>query len=1020
MRKTGRVTRIVFLAALVLISARALAASGDYWQQHVHYTIDVTLIDSIHSLDGTLSVIYTNNSPDTLSRVYFHLYSNAFQYGSLMEERAKAEDAWLQYRFEKLSPKEEGRYWINTVSVNDQPATFEITGTIMRVELARPLVPGASVTLSMPFREQIPLQTRRSGWMSEQGVQYSMAQWYPKIAEYDREGWQAQEYVSHEFYGVWGDFDVTLHMPSRFTVGSSGECQNPAEAGHGYDRIAQGEKQGRDQAHIGEPGMTTWKFHASPVHDFAWVADEYIHDWKTWNDSVTIHSIYKPNVASGWQDVLKYTEFALATYSDLYGQWPYRNFSTTQAGDGGMEYPQLIMNTNGGAGLIAHEAGHQWFYGMLGSNETREAFMDEGFTQYIASVEMQRQFGRYLGADANRSWLEWFVPMFDNKSDNYRSYQSLARAGYEEPLVIPHDWAREGVNAGQVYMKTLSGLNMLEYALGDSVFARGMKQYFADWHFRHPHLIDFQRVMERVSGTDLDWFFDEWFRSTRTIDYEAVGVDSKQRGNAFETTVRLRNNQLAVMPVDLVLHYSDGSSEQATIPLSVNKGLEYHKPGSSVYFPGWDWPVREYTGTIATPKPVDWFEIDTSWRLQDLNWLNNYSPRLGLPSPRGYWRVWQDLMMRPPLDGYYAVARPILWYGDANGLEAGAGLRYGMNESFSGDAKLVYKARPLTGDSSLLAHIDGRLTYSKPVDWLGRLSSFGGRLEKIDGIITARAELKKTFRPQYLYYGATHSATLMLEHQRLLDSAYPFYHPEWSAGATQSATLTYAIAKSATNFRVGVEESLPGSDSSYSRLFAVFETSFGLGHSIDLHFRSALGTSTLGTPIQKRYWASRANPYDEQGNDFYRGVTNISGRFDANARPFVEGGAGVRGLNAFDSAVVGRHMAGVSLDMSLGNPLTALWTPLNIVSAGLFADAGWVAYSDYDLLGSLKRDLMTDAGVKIGLDLLGILPYQLRGVAEEYASIPTISVILPFYVNHPLDNTKPFAFRWALSLGTGF
>src|SRR5205807_1307989 len=224
-------------------------------------------------------------------------------------------------------------------------------------------------------------------------------------------------------------------------------------------------------------------------------------------------------------------------------------FSTTMAGDGGMEYPQLIMITGyrpnplSMAGVIAHEVGHQWFYAMLGSNETREAFMDEGFTSYATTLAMQQQFGEnQLVPGAERSWLDWFIPLTRNKSDNYRSYQSLAIEGYEEPLDIPHDWLRESVTEGQVYGKTQAILNMLQYTLGDSTFGAGMKNYYWEWRFRHPHLVDFKRVMEKTAHTDLDCFFDEWFRSTRTADYEAKDVCSKANANRSENSSRLRNN----------------------------------------------------------------------------------------------------------------------------------------------------------------------------------------------------------------------------------------------------------------------------------------------------------------------------------------------------------------------------------------------------------------------------------------------------------------------------------------------
>ncbi len=527
-----RLSTLLFL----LLTSYFVPSAKAYWQQHVSYDIHATLIDSIHTLDGSLSVVYTNNSPDTLREVFFHLYANAFQPGSMMDERALVVHTAPVYdRIHKLPESEWGKYWINSVTADQQNATFEITGTIMRVALAEPLAPGASTTIAMPFREQIPRQIRRSGWMSAEDVEYSMSQWYPKVCEYDFEGWHHQEYISREFYGVWGDFDMELTVPSRLIVGATGTCMNPSEVGHGYERIAAGEKEGLVQPNPNLQGMTTWKFHASTVHDFAWVADpQYVHEWTTWQDSITVHAIYKRWVQRWWQkSALAYSIHALSTYSELYGPYAYRNFSCTMAGDGGMEYPQLIMITGyrpapiSLAGVIAHEVGHQWFYGMLGSNETREAFMDEGFTSYVTTIAMNRLFGdsqEYPGQ--KHSWLDWFIPTFSNKRDNYRGYQQIASRGYEEPLDIPHDWFREDATAGQVYGKTQAILSMLQYTLGDSTFAAGMKNYYWEWRFKHPHLTDFKNVMEKTAHTDLTWFFDEWFKTTRTVDYAADGVES--------------------------------------------------------------------------------------------------------------------------------------------------------------------------------------------------------------------------------------------------------------------------------------------------------------------------------------------------------------------------------------------------------------------------------------------------------------------------------------------------------------
>ncbi len=1032
---------IRFLVCLFsLLTSYLLPSANAYWQQHVSYDIHATLIDSIHTLDGTVSVVYTNNSPDTLREVFFHLYANAFQPGSMMDERAlQIHTAPVFDRIHKLPESEWGKYWINSANVDNQSVPFEITGTIMRVALSKPLVPGASTTIAFPFREQIPKQIRRSGWMSADGVEYSMSQWYPKVCEYDFEGWHHQEYISREFYGVWGEFNVELTLPSRFTVGASGECVNPSEVGHGYDQIAAGKKEGIVGPSFTE-GMTIWKFHASPVHDFAWVADDqYVHEWTTWHDTITVHAIYKRWVQRWWQkDALAYSIHALSTYSELYGPYAYRNFSCTMAGDGGMEYPQLIMITgyrpteNSLAGVIAHEVGHQWFYGMLGSNETREAFMDEGFTSYATTVAMDRLLGdaqEYPGQP--HSWLDWFIPKFSNKRDNYRGYQQIASQEYEEPLDIPHDWFREDVTAGQVYGKTQAILSMLQYTLGDSTFAAGMKEYYAEWHFKHPHLTDFKNVMEKVAHTDLDWFFDEWFKTTRTVDYAADGVSSNRtpafsrRGqgvvdSGYETTITLHNNQLAVMPLDLLMHYSDGTSEAATIPLAVNKNLNYHKDGVSLFFPSWYWTAPSYTGTIITPKPVSSFEIDTSWRLQDLNWLNNYSTLI----PPGEWALWKQLNVNPPIDEYYSILRPIVWYDQASAYNFGVGTKFGMNLGFSGDAKLMYNTGPSSLNPSWYDYVDGALNVNAPVDWLGRLTSVDLDAEKMYGISTIRASLTKVFRPEFWRLGGTQSASFYVEDQAVTYiAAYPVWHSGWQYGwnnngeifdgHTQVAGLKYSIVNESgsTHFDMFGESSILNSDATFARAEAAFTSAVPIQKDMNTHIRLAAGIASSGTPYQREFMLSRADNYGEQESGFYRAVSSISEPFSQNTSMFVNGGAGVRGYNADNGAenIYGNEMAGANFDLNLPNPLTNVWG-FSTLSPGVFADAGWIE----------NDSLRADAGIKFDVNILSWLPHQLQGVAVEYDKIPTFAVNFPLFENRPLDGKPNFAFRWAISIGASF
>ncbi|MEP7235640.1 MAG: M1 family metallopeptidase, partial [Ignavibacteriota bacterium] len=759
---------------ILLFVSQAFAQASDYWQQHVSYTISGTLIDSIHSFDGDLSVVYTNNSPDTLHEIYFHLYYNAFQPGSMMHERSKElNDRGVADKIDHYKRSDWGEQRIGGINQiylglgsrpQNNPAKFEISGTIMKVTLSRALFPHDSIDLAMSFFVQIPPLTRRGGWMNDAGIKYSMSQWYPKICEYDREGWHHQEYIAREFYGVWGEFDVTMNVPARFCIGSTGQCQNPEVVGWGYDQIARGVKKGKVYPDTTKQGMINWHFKASNVHDFAWVAHEYIHEWDTWSDTVTVHCLYKPSEEKYWSEAMPNTFAMLDHHSKKVGWYQYRNFTNTHAGDGGMEYPQLIMDGSPGLGLIMHEGGHQWFYGMLGNNETRYAFLDEGFTEFIEMTGMNAVYGLHNERSPYRdsSWLSnIFIPKPDSRRNYYSPYLNLASDGYEEPLTIPHDWFREGVNAGQVYFKTLAGLAQLEYVLGDSMFWLGMKEYFRRWHFKHPNLEDYKRTLQDVSGSDLDYYFDEWFGSTRTIDYAARGLTSeKQDDGSYKTTVELRNNDLGVLPVDLTLHYDDGSRGIATIPISLNQNLVYRKPEAGrLFFPGWDWVKTEYEGTITTPKEVSWFEIDSSCRMMDLDRTNNVGEHkfLGLlggsrgRSTTSWLKQWQNYR---PVNGTYSVSRPIIWYDQISHLNIGIGTRVGSSRQFQADAKLLYSLEPnrflsAEHDIAFFDHFAAEIRTELNTKLLGNLTKLGFDARYGYGLMAGELSLDHRIRPTY-------------------------------------------------------------------------------------------------------------------------------------------------------------------------------------------------------------------------------------------------------------------------------
>lgn len=1045
----------LLLFFVLAFTTSAIAQPSDYWQQHVSYQIEATLLDSIHSLEGKLQVVYTNNSPDTLREIYFHLYNNAFRPGSMMHKRAQEmNDQGLLERLNRYkSPADWGGYTINKVNVNGNDSRFIITGTVMKVTLAQPLAPEAITTLSFNFFEQIPRQTRRNGWMNSDSIVYSMAQCYPKVCAYDREGWHNQEYIGREFYGVWGEFDVKLTVPAKYCVGATGQVQNPDEVQWGYEKIAKGEKKGviypKDYLRSGD---ITWHFKASNVHDFAWVAHNYIHEWDTWSDTVTVHCLYKSNEEKEWKQAMKHTFAMLEHHSKAIGWYQYRNFYNTHSGDGGMEYPQLIMDMSPNAGLIMHEGAHQWFYGMLGSNETRYAFLDEGFTEFLEMVGMEWYYDRHNERSPHRdtSWLtKMFIPEYDTRRNYYSPYLNLAADGYEEPLNIPHDWAREGVNAGQVYFKTLNGLAQLEYVLGDSVFWVGMKEYFRRWCFKSPNLNDFKRTMEDVSSTKLDWYFDQWFHTTRTIDYSACGVSSEEQPDGtYKTTVELYNNDLGVMPIDLTLRYEDGSSGIATIPLAMNQGSGYQKPESGrLYFPSWDWVSKKYEGTITTPKEVDYIEIDSSYRLMDINQRGNTT---GL-FPKTEWSFLKQYHTVPNLAGSYAVVRPIVWYDNVSKMQGGVGILFGNSRHTSGDIKLIYKQYP-DGVNDLIEHFDAQLKYSANVKWLGPLTTANLLIRKVDDIFTLRGGLQHIIRPTYRYFGPTHKLSIAFEYEYadMLDgsepysrwySRYPIYHSAYDDGFGESAILSYSYNSASNAFRFKTSGVLYRGES-YSPVYADDEIYYtNQNHDyINLNFQvehtfSLLGndnillryvakgiTGTGTAPTQRLFQLNRANNSEELDMSFFKAISGFGYNFSDESSFYVEGGAGVRGYSGSSSstyeAIGGTGAMGFTAEFGMPSLPKSWGAFLSSFEPFAFFDAGYVGTSE-DSFSQILSGVMTNAGIGLKVDLLSWLPWQTQGVAREYSDIPTMRIDIPFYMNHPYDGDH-FAPRFTVSLGTTF
>lgn len=576
--------------------------NNGYWQQHVDYTMDIDMNVKTYQYKGNQKLVYTNNSPDVLDKVFYHLYFNAFQPNSQMDIRSRNiadPDGRVGDRISTLSPSEIGYIKVNSLKQNGAAVRHETVGTILEVTLNQPIQPGESVTFDMLFDAQVPKQIRRSGRDSKEGVALSMTQWYPKMAEYDFEGWHTPPYIGREFHGVWGNFEVTLHIDKNYVVGGSGYLQNPQEVGHGY------EKKG-EQLNLPSGNKLTWKFTAPNVHDFTWAADpEYIHDTYKMDNGIDLHFLYKktlePVFLENWKKLQPKTAELMEYFSTNIGQYPYKQYSVIQGGDGGMEYAMCTLITGKRKwgslfGVTAHELAHTWFQFLLATNESKHPWMDEGFTTYISNKAENEILGE--GKE-------------NPHEGSYRGYNYVVKNNIEEPLSTHADRYHTNTAYGVAsYSKGNIFLSQLEYIIGAENVAKTLKKYFEDFSFKHPIPNDIKRTAEKVSGIHLDWYLNEWTQTTHTIDYGIKSVNGKE--------VALERIGKMPMPLDVEVTYTDGSKELFNIPLRMMRG---EKKSSATKLE--DWTFAHPTYSFSTSKEVKSVEIDPSKLMADVNSENN-------------------------------------------------------------------------------------------------------------------------------------------------------------------------------------------------------------------------------------------------------------------------------------------------------------------------------------------------------------------------------------------------------------
>ncbi len=576
------------------------------WQQNANYKIYIDVDVKKNTFKGSQEVLYTNNSPDTLNKVFFHLYFNAFRPESDMAERLNNGDdnnRRFDVNIKDLEPHEYGQLNVNNLKQDGLNIDSFVSDTILEVTLTNPILPGESSLFTMNFNGQIPITIRRAGRDSPMGVKYSMAQWYPKISEYDYEGWNTAPYTGREFHGVWGDFDVTIKIDKDFIVAASGYIQetDPNNNKLGY---LSGKKR-------------VWNFKAPKVHDFTWAADsEYIHDIYPGPNGVKLNFYYKndPKIIANWKTLQPVTAELMDFFNNYIGEYPYEQYSVVQGGDGGMEYSMLTL-LNYGEELIplisvtSHELAHAWFQGVLATNEMNHAWMDEGSASYFGELAESHVFN-----------ID-FHPIFTERP--YQDYISLATSGQEMPLATnANRFKFNRAYEDAAYDKGFVFLSQLNYIIGKKAFEKTIKNYFDKYKFTHPLPNDLRRVAEQSSGILLNWYLTDWTQTTNQIDYAIKNVESRKK----KSVITLERIGLMPMPLEILVRYKDGNEEFYYIPISLMRG-EKSKPEYAdkwIQLEDWSWAYKKYEFEIKSKmESIKSIDINPTGLLADVDTSNN-------------------------------------------------------------------------------------------------------------------------------------------------------------------------------------------------------------------------------------------------------------------------------------------------------------------------------------------------------------------------------------------------------------
>ncbi len=997
------------LLCLVVAKAGFGEPEKPYWQQNVHYKMDLTLLPIEHAVVGDEAITYTNNSPDSLTTWYLHLYPNAFRNNA----STRAQEA--RRFFQKLVPHADDGGYIRIESFRlAQPGlentettvvnAYEINDTVLKVQLPRPLPPGATLTVELSFYLKVRKHKGRAGY---RGFQYDFAQWYPKVAVYDENGWHPEPFHAlGEFYGEFGTFDVTISTPAEYILGATGEL---VDGDPGWDlvkvdttlsetdwqtRLTEIKDLVRQQGSSGQ--MRSATFHAENVHDFSWVASpDFLHESGDWQGT-PIHVLYRSRAKAQWSKrVLRRAARALDWLSEKFGRYPYPQLTITHGLlGGGMEYPMLVMNSSESESLILHEVGHIYFYGILGNNEWQEAWLDEGFTTFQTRWYMESRYGKWgfnrKAKFQHGTWLQRHRPKKTSRESSLDGLLRYMDSGFNEPLARGASDYKDGLSYYQnVYTKGAFFYDMLKYVVGDSAFSKICREYFERWKFKHVNEQRFRAVCEDVTGQDLDWFFKQWLHETPKVDYALGNINKRKTEDGWATDVEVLKLESGTMPVEVRVTTESGETQTQRWP-----GELPHGKLSFV--------------TLTKPTQVS---LDPQDIVLDSRPENNGPLRTEFCFE-------YPGMSYSPRKAYLLTWRPSMWYNEVDKLRLGGRLRGRRGVARNAELGMWF------GTSS--KELDFRARYSNPVTALGQRTRGALLAQKMEGRIELDAHLafvnsaSLTAAPQHRFWVGANYTKLQADGgkytRREYDQKADTTIQSWQAGEVYKTWFRYNVNPRGVNWFSNIVLGLDvvqedwGSDFNFTSLFS--EVRFWLpnaSNGLFLRFYAQKISDSGSAPIQELVFLDGANPRDRFKRFYLRSHGGVPEEFHLH----MPGGGNLRGY--YNQPISGDQLLALNLEARRKFRWPFLRQPLRKyigrLSAVAFFDLAGMEFLDS------RKDVFADAG--FGLRFASLLPDEWYTVFTGGRNL-LLRLDFPIWVSKPLPGENHFRFRWVLGFEQAF